>query len=108
MRRQLAQPVTSLDQLLPVLPERNQLLAVLLCELHAVLCEFAAHGFGAVRAEWERYHGWQDKPVQLLLPDGSKMKGVARGVDDTGALRVETAQGMQNFNAGGISLRKGV
>ncbi len=108
LRRQLAQPVTSLDDLLPDLPERNYLVAVLLCELHGVLCEFAAHGFAALRTEWERYHGWQDLPVQLLQPDGAKIKGVARGVDVTGALRVETAQGIKNFNAGEISLRKGV
>lgn len=89
-------------------PERNQVLAVILCELHGVLCEFAAYGFAALRAEWERSHGWQNMPVMLLLPDGVKVRGVARGVDDTGALRVETAQGVKHFNAGEISLRKGV
>lgn len=108
MRRQLAQPVTGLIDMLPVSPERNRVLAVILCELHGVLCEFAAYGFAALRAEWERSHGWQNMPVTLLLPDGVKVRGVARGVDDTGALRVETAQGMKHFNAGEISLRKGV
>ena len=108
LRRQLAQPVVGLNELLPVLPERNQMFAVILCELHSVLCEFAAHGFAALRAEWEHHHGWQGLPVLLALPDGGKAKGVARGVDDTGALCVETAQGISHFNAGEISLRKSV
>ena len=43
---------------------------------------------------------------QIILPDGSEVFGIVRGVTDEGALRVETPQGMQIFNAGEISLRE--
>ena len=108
---QIGQPVTSLADMMDEAPERNRLLAVLLRELHVVLCEFAVHGFAALRAEWESHHALQDQPVRLSLPDGGSVAGIARGVAEDGALRLETlspetgAQRMQIFNAGEISLR---
>ncbi len=111
---QIGQPVTSLADMIAkappgmqVVPERNHLLAVLLRELHGVLHEFAAHGFAALRTEWESHHALQNQPVCMLLPDGSSVAGIARGVTEDGALKLETAQGVQFFNAGEVSLRSG-
>ena len=110
---QINQPATSLADMMgktpgtPGVPERNRLFAVLLRELHGVLREFAAHGFSALRAEWENYHALQDQSVRLSLPDGNSVFGIARGVTEDGALKLETVQGMQIFNAGEISLRSG-
>lgn len=111
--RQIGQPVTSLADMMAKTPERNHLLAVLLRELHEVLREFTAHGFAALRAEWESHHALQNQPVRLLLPDGSSVVGIARGVAEDGSLKLETispetgAQGIQIFNAGEVSLRSG-
>ena len=106
--RQIEQPVTSLAGLAITVPERNLLLAVLLRELHGVLCEFAQHGFIALRAEWESYHGMQGQLVQMLLPDGGRVVGTVRGVAADGSLELETARGMRRFNTGEISLRSGL
>jgi BirA family biotin operon repressor/biotin-[acetyl-CoA-carboxylase] ligase len=100
------QPVACLATLTDALPDRNLLLAVLLRELGDVLHGFAVTGFAALRGEWESSHALQNRPVELSLPDGSKVHGTARGVSDDGALQVETSQGMRIFNAGEISLRK--
>ncbi|MBI3902515.1 MAG: biotin--[acetyl-CoA-carboxylase] ligase [Nitrosomonadales bacterium] len=105
LRQQIGQPVTTLAEMTDKVPERNYLLAVLLRELHGVLREFEAHGFAALREEWTRYHGAQDQPVQLLMPDGSRVEGIARGVAEDGALELETKQGARRFNAGEVSLR---
>jgi BirA family biotin operon repressor/biotin-[acetyl-CoA-carboxylase] ligase len=59
-----------------------------------------------LRTEWESYHVYQNKQVKMLLPDGTQTIGVVHGVNDEGALRVETKQGMQIFHAGEISLRE--
>jgi BirA family biotin operon repressor/biotin-[acetyl-CoA-carboxylase] ligase len=109
--RQIDQPVTSLADMLadsPGMPERNQLLAALLRELHGVLREFSANGFAAFRAEWESYHALHSQPVRLLLPDGACVSGIARGVTEKGELELETEQGIRIFNAGEASLRGGV
>jgi BirA family biotin operon repressor/biotin-[acetyl-CoA-carboxylase] ligase len=107
--RRIDQPVTSLSAMLgdsSTIPERNHLLAVILLELDDVLNEFAAHGFAALRAEWQRYHGMQDQPVDMRFPDGSKVTGIVRGVAENGALELEMMQGIRNFNVGEVSLRR--
>lgn len=103
---QIEQPVTGLVDLVEHVPERNFLLAVLLAELEMVLQQFATQGFVAFHKEWERYHALQGQKVTLSVPDGSQVKGIARGVTDNGALVLETTQGMQIINAGEINAGK--
>jgi BirA family biotin operon repressor/biotin-[acetyl-CoA-carboxylase] ligase len=81
------------------------LLAAVLQELADVLDIFAHAGFAALRAEWEQYHVQQNQPVQLHLPDGSVNNGIARGASDDGQLRLETAQGIRQFNSGEVGVR---
>lgn len=88
------------------LPGRNRLLALLLAELTDMLDDFAVRGFAPLRAEWEACHALQDRRVRLSLPDGSYVSGIARGVTDEGALKLEIAGGVvKTFHAGEISLR---
>lgn len=90
------------------LPGRNRLLALLLLELGKVLEDFAVHGFAPLRAEWEACHAQQGCAVRLALPDGSDVPGVALGVTDEGALKLErkdAAGVIETFHAGEISLR---
>lgn len=105
--RQIGQPVTSLADMVAAVPERNHLLAAILREMYGVLREFETHGFAALRAEWESLHGLQGQRVQLLLPDGSADVGIACGVCEDGALKLQTEQGMRKFNVGEVSLRSG-
>lgn len=87
------------------LTQRNKVLGVLLKHLVTVLREFSAHGFAALHKEWERAHIYDQRPVEMLMPDGKRIAGIARGVTDEGALRVETADGMREFHSGEVSLR---
>lgn len=105
MLRQIGQPATSLADMADTVPERNFLLAALLRELHGVMGEFSRHGFAALRAEWESYHGAQGRQVQLLLPGGNRIAGIARGAAEDGSLVLETAEGTLRFHAGEVSLR---
>lgn len=104
MVRQIDRPATSLVDMRGIATDRNRLFAVLLLELAEVLNKFADRGFAALRTEWENHHALQDKRVRLSLPDGSRVAGIARGVTDEGALKLETDQGTQIFHAGDISL----
>ncbi|MEQ1599801.1 MAG: biotin--[acetyl-CoA-carboxylase] ligase [Methylotenera sp.] len=85
--------------------DQNILLGTLLKHLADVLSGFEAHGFIGLRDEWLRYHAYQNKPVRMLLPNGTAVQGVVQGVADDGILLVETALGLQRFSAGEISLR---
>ncbi|BCK86588.1 bifunctional ligase/repressor BirA [Sideroxyarcus emersonii] len=106
LRGRIDQAVSDLAERDKAPPERNLVLAVLLKHLLSVLRGFAESGFAPLRAEWESRHVFQQRPVVLWLPDGSQVAGTVLGVTDGGALRLETAQGTQTFNAGEVSLRK--
>jgi BirA family transcriptional regulator, biotin operon repressor / biotin---[acetyl-CoA-carboxylase] ligase len=99
------QPVCTLDETCNELPTRNQLLAELLQELASVLNEFSKNGFATLRAEWEQYHAHQNKPIQLRMPDGKIISGIARGVSESGELCLENAQGVRRFNSGEVGVQ---
>lgn len=99
------QPAIDLETACGVAVDRCALLAGVLRELRGLLEPFEREGFRTVRAEWERYHAFHDAAVELSLPDGSKVCGMARGVDDQGALQIETPQGRRSFHSGEVSLR---
>jgi BirA family biotin operon repressor/biotin-[acetyl-CoA-carboxylase] ligase len=43
--------------------------------------------------------------VNLLMPDAREIPGVVQDVTEDGALLVQTADGLQRFSSGEISLR---
>lgn len=104
--RHIDQPACALDELCSPSPSRDQLLAQILMELSAVLRQFGEAGFAGLRGEWEQYHINQNVPVRLHLADGSDVDGIARGVGETGELRLETTQGLRSFNSGEVGVRR--
>lgn len=99
------QPVADLEAATGSTIDRSALLGALLRELAGVLALFGGRGFAPLREEWQRLHVWQDRAVTLLLPDGSELAGIARGVAADGALLLETAAGMTRQHSGECSLR---
>ena len=84
---------------------QSELLGVILKHLADVLSSFETHGFIGLRDEWLSYHAYENKPVRMLLPNGTDVHGIVKGVADDGILLVQTALGLQRFSAGEISLR---
>jgi BirA family transcriptional regulator, biotin operon repressor / biotin---[acetyl-CoA-carboxylase] ligase len=105
LRAQIDQPATDLVRAGIVTRDRNLILATLLRELGTALDEFAQGGFAAFRAEWQRYHAFQNAAVVLSRSDGITLHGTAHGVDSHGALLLDTAQGRERVLSGEISLR---
>ncbi len=97
------QPAVDLASVKPI--DQNALLGTILKHLADVLSGFETSGFVALRDEWLSYHAYENKPVRMLLPNGTDVQGVAKGVAEDGILLVETALGLQRFSAGEISLR---
>lgn len=104
LEQRITQAATALDQLSDAAPQRNELLAALLQELAKVLDEFAQQGFATMAADWQQHHARQDMHISLNMPDGSKVEGLARGVNGRGELLLETAGGLQAFNSGEVGL----
>lgn len=105
VRERIDQPVTDLARISGAPTDRNRMLAMLLTDLAAVLEQFAQSGLAPLREEWQRQHVCQDRPVRLMLPDAGTIDGIARGVDEAGALLLETAGGVRRIHSGEVSLR---
>src|SRR6266699_5914565 len=80
-RREIGQPVADLASMAPGRTiDRNALLARIATGLVAMLEAYTVAGFTPLRAAWQRRHALQKKPVQVLLPDGGRVRGEVYGV----------------------------
>jgi len=68
------------------------------------LMEFSVKGFGAFVTEWNARDALRGRPV-LVRHHHGETRGVARGIDPSGALLVETPHGQQRFLSGEVSVR---
>lgn len=106
VKKRIDQETTDIYTITYETPDRNQLLIALLKELEVTLHTFDQQGFSPFREEWMRYHAFENKLIELHLPNGSVEQGRACGVTSEGSLRVSTSRGEQHFHGGEISLRK--
>lgn len=83
---------------------RSALAAQLLIELGTILRQFAEHGFQPFRHDWLSHDALRDRPVVLIIGQ-RRVEGIARGVDDYGALRIEHNGQHESFVSGHIELK---
>lgn len=104
MELAIDQPWVALDGILREPPSRNQVAASLLNHMVPLLNTYEAQGFAAYKAEWESLNAYTDKQVDLAM-GASFAAGIMRGVNDSGALLLETPQGVEVFHGGEVSVR---
>lgn len=105
LRKTIDQAATDLHSIAPQPVDSSHGLGTVLHHMAVVLEQFERDGFESLRAEWVARHAHEDQPVRLLMPDGREIEGVAGGIAADGALLVNTADGLQRFVAGEVSLR---
>ncbi len=98
------QPWTDLESVAARATGRNELLSALLNRLLPMLNTFGQSGFAAWRDQWLALDANADANVVMQLGD-RQVAGIARGVDERGAMRLETTTGIQLLHGGEISLR---
>ena len=87
------------------MPSRNALSAAMIDELIAMLQTFATSGFGAFVEDFRRLDVLQHADVKILL--GSEtIYGIARDVDEDGALLVDIEGELKRFVSGEVSVRR--
>lgn len=101
---QVGQPVTDLRRHLGVV-SRTDIFLDLVSGLDAGLTLFEERGFSAFQEAWQDCHVHQDREVMIHSGKGEAIPGHARGVDEHGALLLETATGLLRFHSGEVSLR---
>ena len=88
---------TSLERCASRCLERETLLVALLTSLDSWLRRHVAEGFGALRQELELHDGLLGCAVQV-----DSVRGVARGIDSSGQLLVETTSGVMAIQTGTV------
>ena len=102
---EIDQAWTDLDTIAPGQhPGRNALLAGLLNELLPLVSGFEQGGFAPWHEEWQSLDAYAGQVV-VLETGGQQLAGTARGVNERGALQLETTSGTQSVYGGEISLR---
>jgi len=98
------QPWTDVHSRLPGC-SRNVLAGLLLDELVTAMALFAADGFAPFRASWEKYDALNGRTVGVSTADG-EIRGTAAGIDGSGALLLDTGDGILKLHSGDVSLSK--
>ncbi|MGE5152447.1 MAG: bifunctional biotin--[acetyl-CoA-carboxylase] ligase/biotin operon repressor BirA [Bdellovibrio bacteriovorus] len=86
------------------LPGRNTLAARLIAALCETLERYGQIGMEPFLADWGRFDGLRGEPVRLHLGE-RVIEGTYGGIAPDGALLLVTAQGVQGYHAGEVSLR---
>jgi BirA family biotin operon repressor/biotin-[acetyl-CoA-carboxylase] ligase len=93
-------PPTGLALFAPTVDPATTLLNVIPPLLSDIL-SFETHGFARFAERFARKDALRAQP--LILSDGTQ--GTGRGVDHTGALLVDTPQGVRSINSAEVSVR---
>ena len=97
------QPWTDLRSQLPAC-SRNNLAALLLEELIRQLILFVEQGFTPFRDLWEEMDGLTGRAVNVHSGSGS-LQGTVRGIDDHGALLLDTGREVLSLHFGEVSVK---
>lgn len=97
--------VGSLSQLVDTLPDQEYLWLKLISSLEQHLCNFDLHGFGAFQCPWTKWDAYHGRSVCISGTGKDPIFGVAKGVDESGALLLQQDNKTIAIHAGDVSLR---
>ncbi|GIU26981.1 bifunctional biotin--[acetyl-CoA-carboxylase] ligase/biotin operon repressor BirA [Shewanella sp. MBTL60-007] len=86
-------------------PDKTELLVRLQKQLQIDLTEFQQSGLKPFQQRWRDADLFQNQPVKLMMGH-DEIHGIYRGVDEQGAVMLESDSGVQTYIGGEISLRK--
>lgn len=87
-------------------PTAHAVLSAILAQLNHLIPSFEQHGFAPLQAAYEAVHRDHQQEIVLLRHDVMTHSGRVLGVNEMGALRLQTPSGEQQIVSGEISLRR--
>ena len=97
--------VSSLSQLTKTIPDVEYLWLKLIASLEHHLAEFDLHGFKSCKDSWMKWDAYQNQSVCISGAGKDPVYGIAKGVDETGALLLQQDNKTIAIHAGDVSLR---
>lgn len=104
MEQAITQEWVALEAIFKGRLDRNRIAALLLDELIPLLNGYESRGFAYYHERWALLNAHRNQVVDILMGN-SKKSGVMMGVNEMGALVLETNEGIEIFHGGEISLR---
>jgi BirA family transcriptional regulator, biotin operon repressor / biotin---[acetyl-CoA-carboxylase] ligase len=102
---QIDQPWTALSQVLDGQTiERNHLAGVFIQAWQQSLHRYEQQGMAGFVECWNRIDNFLNRPVKLMM-GVNEVRGICRGINEQGAVLLETQKGIESFIGGEISLR---
>ena len=98
------QPWIALDHILPCAPTRNKSVSVLLNHIVTMLEGYEKQGFKHYKSRWEALNAHLNQRVNLQI-GSSQVAGMVFGISESGGLLLNTANGVETFHGGEVSLR---
>jgi BirA family biotin operon repressor/biotin-[acetyl-CoA-carboxylase] ligase len=95
---------TDISRITATTPSRNKLLAAVLEHLLPMLPEFEKQGFAPWQSLWSELDAFAGRAV-IVHSGPQQIAGVARGVNENGALLLEVGELLQVIHGGEVSLR---
>ncbi|WED26577.1 bifunctional biotin--[acetyl-CoA-carboxylase] ligase/biotin operon repressor BirA [Vibrio sp. DW001] len=99
------QPWTSLSQVIDEQPDRNLLVATLINTWNTTLEKYEFEGMNGITERWNRLDNFIGRPARLIIGN-REIQGIVRGINDQGAILLETENEVKSYIGGEISLRK--
>ncbi len=101
------QPWVDIKTIFGNVPDRNKLVAELLAEIIKMIDEFEKKGFVAFKKEWNNFDVLKDQEVELKTHNNQPtgILGAVKGVNNHGALLLQTKKGLETFHGGELSPR---
>ncbi len=99
------QPWTSLSQVIDEQPNRNLLVATLINTWNTTLENYEYEGMNGITERWNRLDNFIGRPARLIMGN-REIQGTVRGINDQGAILLETENGVESYIGGEISLRQ--
>ncbi|RDE18164.1 bifunctional biotin--[acetyl-CoA-carboxylase] ligase/biotin operon repressor BirA [Motiliproteus coralliicola] len=102
--QEIDQPWTDLVTIAQRPLDRNAVLAGLLNALIPAMQQFEQQGFAPFREQWQQHNAHRDQLVRLST-ESFTVQGRCVGVNESGALLLQSDEGEQAFHGGELSLR---
>jgi BirA family biotin operon repressor/biotin-[acetyl-CoA-carboxylase] ligase len=100
----IGQPWIDLSQLSKPLIDRNILAGTLINELNKSLALFEKRGLEPFISKWRELDIYANQAIKLIIGQQT-FSGFSRGIDASGAILLETKQGIKAYHGGEISVR---
>ncbi|MEM7292654.1 MAG: biotin--[acetyl-CoA-carboxylase] ligase [Pseudomonadota bacterium] len=99
------QPFVELCEVVPTLPERQDVISAITAEVLTEYARFEQKGIAPCLSRWRLYDALAGRDVRIDRVGSDPVCGRALGLNASGELQIETSAGVQVFQSGEVSVR---